>query len=132
MPSIQQQQQQKIIVSKHYVYELKMLDPTYSHVEDHRFFENRKSLMHYLNSDQKIKIGVMTVNRMCQSSGHMKRHPRLQIDRHPTLLREPKNKALNKRNFDDIKLPYDISQLESVPYKCRGITSFSYTNGIKK
>jgi len=66
MPSIQQEQ--KRIVSKHFVYELKMLDPTYSHVEDHKWFENRKSLMHYLNSDRNIKISLATVFRMCQSS----------------------------------------------------------------
>jgi len=35
MPDIQQQQ--KRMVSKHYTYELKMLDPMCSHVEDHRF-----------------------------------------------------------------------------------------------
>jgi len=88
--------------------------------------------MQYLNSDLNLKIGVMTVNRMSKSGGHMKRHPRLQLERHPTLLREPRNRALNKRCFDDIKLPYDISKLESVPYKCRGTTSPSYTITMTK
>jgi len=129
MPDIQQQQ--KRIMSQYFVYELKMLDPTYSHVEIHRFFENRKSLMQYLNSELNLKICEMTVNRMSKSGGHMKRHPRLQLERHPTLLREPKN-TLKKRNLDDIKLPYDISKLESVPYKCRGITSPSYTITLTK
>jgi len=110
-------QQQKRKISTCNAYELILKDTTTGHIDVHKFFENKKSLLHYLTEEKNIIIPWMSLHRIAQTGNPSKKYPHIMVIPHQNLIKEQRMKAMrNKRCIDG--LPY--GKMESTPYKLRG------------